>query len=227
MINLIRTEYPSVVGGPIVKTPVTIAAGTTLFIRTDSEQIMSDIWEMVTKAFYWDPVEGSVREQWLDDESTKVVVDADLDTVLPAIEKAEYGKFLAREIEFAKEEAENPAVRDRIVKVVRGKDKKVKGATGKVVVVKDMYYGMGYRGSMQPKLGIALDDEKVDVVKNGRTYSSYKNMIWVWAHNCDVVNPAPDAEYAVKTALSRTESYMRSLKSYIERTAKSFGAKNG
>ena len=92
---------------------------------------------------------------------------------------------------------------------------------------RSMYYGMGYRGSMQPKLGIALDDEKVDVVKNGRTYSSYKNMIWVWAHNCDVVNPAPDAEYAVKTALSRTESYMRSLKSYIERTAKSFGVKNG
>ena len=141
-----------------------------------------------------------------------VKVDADYDKILPLIEKAEYGKFLARELESAENEAANPAVRDRIVTVVRGKDKKVKGATGKVVVVKDMYYGMGYRGSMQPKLGIALDDEKIDVVKNGRTYSSYKNMIWVWAHNCEVVNPAPDAEYAVKTALSRTESDRKSTR---------------
>ena len=222
MINLIRTEYPSVVGGPIVKTPVTIAAGTTLFIRTDSEQIMSDIWEMVTKAFYWDPVEGSVREQWLDDESTKVVVDADLDTVLPAIEKAEYAKFLARELESAKDEAENPAVRGREVRVVKGRDKSVKGSVGKVVVVKEMQYSMGYRSSVAPKLGIALDDVMVEVVRNGKTYTNYKNMIWVWAHNCEVVNPTPDAEYAVKCALSRTESYMRSLKDQIARSIKTF-----
>lgn len=221
MINFIKTVYPETVGGPITKVPVTIGAGTTLFIKTESEQIMSDIWEMITKAFYWDPVANAIREQWLDDD-TKVVVDADLDTVLPAIEKAEYSKFLARELESAKDYAENPAVRDRMVRVVRGKDKKVKGATGKVVVVKDMYYNMGYRSSVQPKLGIALDDEKIDVVKNGRTFSSYKNMIWVWAHNCEVVNPAPDAEYAVKTALSRTEHYMKSLKHYIQHSSKSF-----
>lgn len=222
MINLIKTVYPKTVGDPITKVPVTIGAGTTLFIRTDSEQIMSDIWEMVTKAFYWDPVANAIREQWLDDESTKVVVDADLDTVLPAIEKAEYNRFLAREIETAKDEAENPAVRDRMVRVVGGRDKKVKGLIGKVVVVKDMQYNMGYRSSVQPKLGIALDDEKIDVVRNGKTYSNYRNMIWVWAHNCEVVNPAPDAEYAVKCALSRTESYMKALKSYIQNSSKTF-----
>ena len=106
MINLIKTVYPKTVGGPITKVPVTIGAGTTLYIKTESEQVMSDIWEMITKAFYWDPVANAVREQWLDDESTKVVVDADLDTVLPAIEKAEYAKFLTRELETAKNEAE-------------------------------------------------------------------------------------------------------------------------
>lgn len=222
MINLIRTEYPSVVGGPIVKTPVTIAAGTTLYIKTESEQIMSDIWEMVTKAFYWDPTQNAIREQWLDDENTKVVVDADLDTVLPAIEKVQYGKFLTREIDAAKDESENPAVRGREVRVVKGRDKSVKGSVGKVVVVKEMQYNMGYRSSVAPKLGIALDDVMVEVVRNGKTYTNYKNMIWVWAHNCEVVNPVVDAEYAVKTALSRTESYMRSLKDQIARSIKTF-----
>jgi len=219
MINLIKTEYPAVAGDPIVKVPVTIGAGTTLFIRTDSERVMSDVWDMITKAFYWDPVAAAVREQWLDDK-TKVVVDADYDKILPLIEKAEYNRFLAREIETAKDEAENPAVRERMVRVTKGRDKSVKGAVGKVVVIKDMQYSMGYRSSVQPKLGIALDDVKVKVERNGRVYENYKNMIWVWAHNCEVVNPAPDAEYAVKVALSRTDSYMKTLKSYIERTIK-------
>ena len=221
MINLIKTVYPKTVGGPITKVPVTIGAGTTLFIRTESEQVMSDIWEMITKAFYWDPTQNAIREQWLNDTDV-VKVDADYDKILPLIEKAEYGKFLARELESAKDEAENPAVRGREVRVVKGRDKSVKGSVGKVVVVKEMQYSMGYRSSVAPKLGIALNDVMVEVVRNGKTYTNYKNMIWVWAHNCEVVNPTPDAEYAVKTALSRTESYMRSLKDQIARSIKTF-----
>ena len=113
-------------------------------------------------------------------------------------------------------------MRGREVRVVKGRDKSVKGSVGKVVVVKEMQYSMGYRSSVAPKLGIALDDVMVEVVRNGKTYTNYKNMIWVWAHNCEVVNPTPDAEYAVKCALSRTESYMRSLKDQIARSIKTF-----
>lgn len=221
MINFIKTVYPDVVGGPITKVPVTIAQGTTMYIRTESEQIMSDIWEMVTKAFYWDAASGAVREKWLDND-TKVTIDADFDSLLPAIESAEYAKFLKVELENTKAESENPAVRGRMVEVVRGRDKTVKGKTGKVVVVKDMQYGMGYRSVVQPKLGIALNDEMVEVVRNGKTYTNYKNMIWVWAHNCEVVAPETDVFYAEKCAKARTESYIKALKDQIARSIKTF-----
>ena len=218
MINMIRTQYDK----EIVKTPVTIASGTTLYIKTESERIMSDVWEMITKAFYWDPAQNVIREQWLDTKEDKVVVDADFDAILPTIEKVQYGKFLAQELDAAKDESENPAVRGREVRVIKGRDKSVKGTVGKVVVVKEMQYGMGYRSVMAPKLGIALDDVMVEVVRNGKTYTNYKNMIWVWAHNCEVVNPTPDAESAVKSALARTESYMKALQYQIANSIKTF-----
>lgn len=221
MINFTKTEYPSVVGGSIVKVPVSVGVGTTMFIRTESEQIMSDIWEMVTKAFYWDG--KTIREQWLDNDTT-VTIDADFDSLLPEIEAAEYGRLLKVELENAEYEAGNPAKRNRLVRVVGGRDKALKGKEGRVVVVKEMQYGMGYRSVMRNKLGIALDDEKVTVERNGRMYENYKNMIWVWAHNCEVVNPEPDVFYAEKCAKSRTESYMFALRESIKRSLPKFGA---
>lgn len=221
MINFLKTEYPAVVGGPIVKVPVMVGAGTTMFIRTESEQIMSDIWEYVTKAFYWD---GKViREQWLDNDTT-VTIDADFESLLPEIEATEYAKFLKAELDNAEYEAKNPAKRDRLVRVVSGRDKALRGKEGRVVVVKEMQYGMGYRSVMRNKLGIALDDEKVTVERNGRMYENYKNMIWVWAHNCEVVNPEPDVFYAEKCAKARTESAMNALRESIKRSIPKFGA---
>jgi hypothetical protein len=221
MIQFIKTEYPAVIGGPIVKVPVVIGQGTTMYIRTESEQVMSDIWEYVTKAFYWDG--KVVREQWLDNDAV-VKVDADFDSLLPEIEAAEYARFLKVELENAEDEAGNPAKRDRLVRVVGGRDKALKGKEGRVVVVKEMQYGMGYRAVMRDKLGIALDDEKVTVERNGRVYENYKNMIWVWAHNCEVVTPEPDVFYAEKCAKARTEVYMSVLKANIARSIPKFGA---
>jgi hypothetical protein len=223
MIQFIKTEYPSAIGGPIVKVPVSIGVGTTLYIASESEQIMSDIWEYVTKAFYWD---GKViREQWLDNDAV-VEIDADFESLLPAIEAAEYAKFLKAELGNAEDEALNPAKRGRLVRVTGGRDKALKGKEGRVVVVKEMQYGMGYRAVMRDKLGIALDDEKVTVERNGRVYENYKNMIWVWAHNCEVVTPEPDVFYAEKCAKSRTEAYMSVLKVNIARSIPKFGLAN-
>jgi hypothetical protein len=221
MIQFIKTEYPAVIGGPIVKVPVSLGVGTTLYIASESEQIMSDMWEYVTKAFYWDG--KVVREQWLDNDAV-VKVDADFDSLLPEIEAAEYAKFLKVELGNAENEAGNPAKRGRLVRVVGGRDKALKGKEGRVVVVKEMQYGMGYRAVWRNKLGIALDDEKVTVERNGRVYENYKNMIWVWAHNCEVVNPEPDVFYAEKCAKARTESYIATLKANIARSIPKFGA---
>lgn len=53
------------------------------------------------------------------------------------------------------------------------------------------------------KLGIALDDEMTTyVAKNGKTYPTHKNMIWVWARNCEVVNPEVDIEDVTYRATS-------------------------
>jgi hypothetical protein len=223
MINFTKTEYPAVVGGPIVKVPVSLGVGTTLYVANESEQVMSDIWEYVTKAFYWDG--KVVREQWLDNDSV-VEVDANLESLLPEIEAAEYARFLKAELENAENEAGNPAKRGRLVRVVGGRDKALRGKEGRVVVVKEMQYGMGYRAVMRDKLGIALDDEKVTVERNGRVYENYKNMIWVWAHNCEVVTPEPDVFYAEKCAKARTEVYMSVLKANIARSIPKFGLAN-
>jgi len=221
MIQFIKTEYPSAIGGQIIKVPVSVGVGTTLYIANESEQIMSDMWEYVTKAFYWDG--KVVREQWLDNDAV-VKVDANLESLLPAIEAAEYARFLKVELENAEDAALNPAKRDRLVRVVGGRDKALKGKEGRVVVVKEMQYGMGYRAVWRDKLGIALDDEKVTVERNGRVYENYKNMIWVWAHNCEVVTPEPDVFYAEKCAKARTESYIATLKANIARSIPKFGA---
>lgn len=222
MIKYTKTVYPEVVGGEIVKVPVTVGVGTTLYVRSESEQIMSDIWEYVTKAFYWDTESKIIREKWLDNDVV-VEVDADYDAILPEIEKIQFEKFLQHEIASEKDKSLLPDVHGREVRVVKGRDKDAKGKVGKVVVVKAMEYNMGYRGVLTNKLGIALDDEMGTYVgKNGKTYPCHKNMIWVWAHNCEVVDPVVDLSSAETQAKNRTVSFMSNLKSLIESGKKNF-----
>ena len=87
-------------------------------------------------------------------------------------------------------------VAGKVVKVTGGKQKPgvTVGKEYKVFHVMERSYGMGFRASMRPIAGIALDEEMHDVVgKNGRTYQSYKNVAWVWCHNMEVVGA--DAEF--------------------------------
>jgi hypothetical protein len=109
----------------------------------------------------------------------------------------------------ASTEAEVPT-KGRMVRVVRGKTGK--GSEGKVVVSIERPYGMGYRTSYENKLGIALDDEMTTyVAKNGKTYPTHKNMIWVWARNCEVIEPQVDIEDVTYRANSMTDREVANL----------------
>ncbi len=198
MITFTRTTGYTPEGNPI-KVTETIGVGTTLYTYAQSERIMSDIWEWVTSVYYWDPATGSIKSMWLGEETT-YTIDCDFATIADDVRKAYYDRNFKRQLAIASDEAEVPA-KGRVVRVVRGKTGK--GAEGKVVVAIERPYGMGWMSSLEMKLGIALDDEMTTyVAKNGKTYPTHKNMIWVWARNCEVVNPEVDIEDVTYRATS-------------------------
>jgi hypothetical protein len=61
---------------------------------------------------------------------------------------------------------------------------------------------MGYRSTVEDKLGIATSEVKVKVPgRNGQVYDSYRDIVWVWARNCELVEvPAIDLESVRKVA---------------------------
>ena len=190
MITYTRTAGYDKNGNP-EKVVSTIGVGTTLYITCESEQVMSDMWEMMTKAYYWDRVAKTIKSAYVDNGDV-AVVDANVSEFESEIFTKNYNALLEKYNTEAEYDSKNPAMRGRKVVVTagRGKDKTNVGKIGTVAVVKDMMYGMGYRSVLRPKLGIALSDVKeAFVAPNGKTYMNHKDIIWVWAHNCEVVNP--------------------------------------
>ena len=201
MITFTRTTGYTPEGNPI-KVTETIGVGTTLFTQSNSERVMSDIWEWITSVYYWDPATGSVKSMWLGEE-TKYTIDCDFATIADEVRRAFYLRHLKYYTEKAERAAEIPD-KGRTVKVVRGKT--ANGVEGKVVVAIERPYQMGYRTNLEMKLGVALDDEMTTyVAKNGKTYPTHKNMVWVWARNCEVVNPEIDVTKVERRAMCDTD----------------------
>lgn len=223
MITFTRTTGYTPEGNPI-KVTETIGVGTTLYTQANSERIMSDVWEWITSVYYWDPATGSVKSMWLGDETT-YTIDCEFKTIADDVQSAFYARNLKRELERADHEATIPS-KGRMVKVTRGKT--AKGAEGKVVVAIERPYGMGWRSSLEMKLGIALDDEMTTyVAKNGKTYPTHKNMVWVWARNCEVVNPevnVPEVEErAMRIATNEVAELHRKTSEYRKSKARFLG----
>ena len=179
---MLKATRTSIVNHESVKTDVELYADSTMWVADEHVQVMSDIWEMAPVLHYIDK-EGRHGTSGMYGENVEFTVD---------VTDEAYDRFEAHEseIEFrklevqAEDHAKDVCVKGRIVKVVKGRNNK--GALGKVVVTMYAQYGMGYRSSEEMKLGIALDGETVEVVKNGRTYTNYKNMVWAWARNCEL-----------------------------------------
>jgi energy-coupling factor transporter ATP-binding protein EcfA2 len=201
IVQTIALPYPST-----EKVTSTFAVGATLKVQYHTYQVMSDIWEQGIRAEYWDEESQSVKTaDWCDSGCT---VDATPDVVAKAeawLYAKEYDRALEKRMLFEAEEARR-IVKECRVKVVSGRTSK--GVEGKVAVVIQRPYGMGYRSTVEDKLGIATSDVKVKVpAANGRVYENYRDVVWVWARNCERLDiPAVDLE-PIKEAAKNEAQY--------------------
>ena len=216
MIKYEQTDYAT-----STKTVVTDYVGRSVYATYETVQVMSDIWEqhLVLKSI---TPEGGVTSNYLAggygaDERREYAIDA-TESAFQDFYVAQKARRLSQ-LQYDDATQANTARKDKMVKVVGGRDKTAKGKIGKVVVVKEMFYGMGYRGSMRNKLGIALDDTMVKrTLANGKTYDNYANMIWVWAHNVEVINPE---QYMASPSdiMNNAEQYATDAVANLKRTA--------
>ena len=214
MIKFTRTTGYTAEGNPI-KVTETVGVGTTLYTKSNTERVMSDVWEWITSAYYWDIDSHSMKSIWLG-ETTECVIDGHFDAIKNDFFAAAFKRYLAYHTRKAEEIANTPD-KGRTVKVVRGKTSK--GVVGKVVVAIERPYSMGWKTSLEMKLGIALDDEMTTyTAKNGKQYPTHKNIVWVWARNCDVVNPEIDTDYVKTLAMRDAEREVFEVKSCIAKS---------
>jgi hypothetical protein len=188
------------------KVTSTFAVGTTLKVDYKTYQVMSDIWEQGLYAEYWDEASQSVKTaDWINSGS---IVDATPDVVAKAeawVYSKAYDRSLEKLIMSEAKEAQR-IVKECRVKVVAGRTSK--GVEGKVAVVLQRAYGMGYRSTVEDKLAIATSDVKVKVAAaNGKVYDNYRDVVWVWARNCERLDvPAIDLE-SIKEAAKNEAQY--------------------
>jgi len=157
----------------------------TYMVQSESVQVMSDIWEYCRVAYSINERGAIARDLLWDNEEVTIDID---EAALQRYHNFMYNRRVEEMTSAFNSTAKDPAINGRTVKVVRGRT--AKGTEGKVVVVIRRAYGMGYRASIEPKLGIALDDEMTTyTAPNGKQYPTHKNIVWVWARNCEVINP--------------------------------------
>lgn len=168
---------------------VTVGEGATLKKYMGSVQVFFDEWASALHATYWDEETQSIRT--LSDVES-VTIDA-----TPEVKEKVKAFLYAHARETAIERLSQEAAEIRkgsVVKVTSGRSDK--GAVGKVVVMIDRPYKMGWKSVMAKKLGIATSDVMIKVpAANGKVYENHKDMVWAWARNVNLVEvPAvPDA----------------------------------
>lgn len=172
-------------------------------------QIMSDIWGSADQALVLDENNEpkSLTVQIYDGPTdpnaprNTVEVDATEDVI------KQYYNYTV-ELEYSRlfnTQMSNNAeiVKECRAKVVKGRNGQ--GTIGKVVVVMDAPYRMGYRSSIRRKIAIATSDVKVrKALTSGRTMEVYRDVVWAWALNCERVDvPEIDKNALRKTAEER------------------------
>lgn len=192
--------------------------GTTVAMYYDTVRIMSDVWGTGLYGVYFNKelgkfqIVGADTYEYHSNGKAKVEIDGGEDILMAGVKALYKDHYDMIAYGYADQVASQIAKGDT-VKVVSGRNGK--GAVGKVVVVMEKPYGMGYRSVMMKKFGIALDDETIEVAAaNGKVYKNYKNMVWVWARNVEKVfevNEAEKHEYSKTNALARVRDYLRKI----------------
>ena len=182
----------------------TFAEGCVLEKFYESQQVMSDMWEQAYCARYWDPVEKRVKvDMWID--------SAEVDAT-EEVKNAVRSWIALNAFNEAKERFEKEAQEKRkgsVVKVVKGRSDK--GAIGKIVAIIERPYKMGYRSTMAKKYGIATSDVKIKVpAANGKVYENYKDVVWAWAFNTELVEvPEVNMADVEEVAKNLYQTYLR------------------
>lgn len=158
-------------------------------------RVMSDIWAPADYALVWDEKSNAPKNlvvnvydmQPSDWKPVEIVVDASDEVRAKYLNwktEIEYQRLLGIEENRVRE-----IEKGCIAKVVRGRNGK--GTVGKVVVLMNASYGMGYRASVEQKLAIATSDVKVKKpLRSGKVVDVYQDVVWVWARNVERVDIA-------------------------------------
>lgn len=190
--------------------------GRSLFARNQTVKVMSDIWEehLVLHSVAEDGhiVENSVagyhgeKPEWEVDATEEAFED-----YRAYREEFHFNTMKSK----ADDEAVKPSIKGRVVKVVKGR--RAVGTVGKVVVVMERPYNMGWQSVLKLKLGIATSPRKIKVVRNGREYENYADMEWVWAQNCEVEKPETvDTDAIREEAKDRAANDLERLRAQVE-----------
>jgi hypothetical protein len=186
-------------------------AGRVLAIGSKTVQIMSDVWEDTTAATVWDGTTVKVVNLWT---SGIAEIDATEET-WSEVRKWYFDRQLA-EITFqARQEALNPTFGNKKVKVLKGKDKTVIGKIGDVFAAINSEYKAAWKTTSMKKLGVRFSDEKIAVAKNGKVFQNWKDVVWIWPHNVEVVNPdqyMPPVVELEQSAAAQTNSYIAKMR---------------
>lgn len=198
-----RSTYDYATGKYVTET-LTEGVGVTLRVYRDTVRVMSDEWTECIAAEYWNEEKGRVY-------SVPFVKDAKVDATPEVMAKVrEY--FYKSNLEEVTADAEKEVRRitkGSKVKVTSGRTGK--GTEGIVAVIIERPYGMGYRSSLEKKIAIPTSDVMIDVpARNGKVYKNYRDVVWVWARNCELVEvPAIDLESVKECAEEKVSSIMR------------------
>lgn len=181
--------------------------GATIQVGTQSTRIMSDVWGTEEFAIVWDAAAGRPKHlslnvyEWSNDRgSSTAEVDATPE-VLEAYRMYRLNLKVEQAMGTAREDAEK-VVKGRTVRVVSGRQGK--GTVGPVVVEIVRPYNMGWKSVARTKVAIATSDVMIDVPgKYGKVYKNYRDLVWAWAQNCEVVDPVyPTREEIVDMVLA-------------------------
>ena len=169
----------------------TLHVGRSLYVANETVQIMSDVWDTET-FLYSIRDDGTLSRDCVGYCDSQENPTYEIDATEEAFElyrAAQEESQFTRLVQNTNADYANPAIKGRIVKVVGGRNTP-KGLVGQVVVVMQRPYGMGYRSVMKDKLGIATSPRTVEkVMPNGKVFQNHADMVWVWAHNCEVESP--------------------------------------
>ena len=191
MLNRKVTEWSNTECRYVDKGRETLHVGRSLYVANETVQIMSDVWDTET-FLYSIRDDGTLSRDCVGYCDSQETPTFEIDATEEAFElyrAAQEARQYETLVHNTDSEYANPAHKGRVVKVVRGRNTP-KGLVGKVVVVIQRPYGMGYRSVMKSKLGIATSAKTVDkVMPNGKVFQNHADMVWVWAHNCEVEKP--------------------------------------